>query len=120
MKLNTFLNNKYNGKNLAFSNRTFIEKVFYPNWQEYGLDLIHPEIPFLTSGRSNNYYIDFIIETNYSFYLIEIDDYGSHAGNREYFEKHQEKVNNISLNDVKKVLEKLYENKNYVLGELLN
>ena len=34
--------------------------------------------------------------------------------------KWQEKVNNISLNDVKKALEKLYENKNYVLGELLN
>ena len=34
--------------------------------------------------------------------------------------KWQEKVNNISLNDVKKALEKLYENKNYVLGELSN
>ena len=34
--------------------------------------------------------------------------------------KWQERVNNVSLNDVKKALEKLYENKNYVLGELLN
>ena len=34
--------------------------------------------------------------------------------------KWQERLNNISLNDVKKALEKLYENKNYVIGELSN
>ena len=32
--------------------------------------------------------------------------------------KWQERLNNISLNDVKKALEKLYENNNYVIGEL--
>ena len=34
--------------------------------------------------------------------------------------KWQDRLNNISLNDVKKALEKLYENKNYVIGELSN
>ena len=34
--------------------------------------------------------------------------------------KWQERVNNVSLNDVKKALEKLYENNNYVIGELSN
>ena len=34
--------------------------------------------------------------------------------------KWQERVNNVSLNDVKRALEKLYENKNYVIGELSN
>ena len=34
--------------------------------------------------------------------------------------KWQERLNNISLDDVKKALEKLYENKNYVIGELSN
>ena len=34
--------------------------------------------------------------------------------------KWQERLNSISLNDVKKALEKLYENKNYVIGELSN
>ena len=34
--------------------------------------------------------------------------------------KWQERLNNISLNDVKKALEKLYENNNYVIGELSN
>ena len=34
--------------------------------------------------------------------------------------KWQERLNNISLNDVKKALEKFYENKNYVFGELSN
>ena len=32
----------------------------------------------------------------------------------------QERVNNVSLNDVKRALGKLYENKNYVIGELSN
>jgi zinc protease len=32
----------------------------------------------------------------------------------------QERVKNVSLNDVKSALEKLYENKNYVIGELSN
>ncbi len=34
--------------------------------------------------------------------------------------KWQERVDNVSINDVKKVLEKLYENTNYVIGELSN
>ncbi len=34
--------------------------------------------------------------------------------------KWQERVNNVTLNDVKKALEELYENKNYVVGELSN
>ena len=34
--------------------------------------------------------------------------------------KWQERVNNVSLNDVKRALEKLYENKNFVIGELSN
>ena len=34
--------------------------------------------------------------------------------------KWQERVNNVSLNDVKKALERLYKNKNYVIGELSN
>ena len=34
--------------------------------------------------------------------------------------KWQERVDNISLNDVKKVLEELYDNGNYVIGELSN
>ena len=34
--------------------------------------------------------------------------------------KWQERLNSISLNDVKKALEKLYENNNYVIGELSN
>ena len=34
--------------------------------------------------------------------------------------KWQERLNNISLNDVRKALENLYENKNYVIGELSN
>ena len=34
--------------------------------------------------------------------------------------KWQERVNNVTLNDVKRALEKLYENKNYVIGELSN
>ena len=34
--------------------------------------------------------------------------------------KWQERVNSVSLDDVKRALEKLYENKNYVIGELSN
>ncbi len=34
--------------------------------------------------------------------------------------KWQERVDNVSLNDVKKVLEELYDNRNYVIGELSN
>ena len=34
--------------------------------------------------------------------------------------KWREKVNNISLDDVKKTLDQLYENQNYVIGELSN
>ena len=34
--------------------------------------------------------------------------------------KWREKVNNVSLNDVKKILNQLYENQNYVIGELSN
>jgi zinc protease len=38
----------------------------------------------------------------------------------EDIKKWQERVKNVSLNDVKSALEKLYENKNYVIGELTN
>ena len=35
-------------------------------------------------------------------------------------QKWREKVNNISLDDVKKTLNQLHENQNYVIGELSN
>jgi hypothetical protein len=38
----------------------------------------------------------------------------------EDIKKWQERVKNVCLNDVKNALEKLYENKNYVIGELSN
>ena len=40
--------------------------------------------------------------------------------NLDDIKKWQERVNNVTLNDVKRALEKLYENKNYVIGELSN
>jgi superfamily II DNA or RNA helicase len=94
MKIEYFLTKKFNGKELAYSNQEFIKRVFYPRWKEYGLDLINPEVQFISSS-GERYFIDFVIQTEYRSYLIEIDDYGSHAGSPDRFTKHNEKIGDI-------------------------
>lgn len=94
MKLDEFLTKKYNGKELTYSNKSFIAKVYFPTWEEYGLSLIHPEIEFISS-TGERYYVDFIIQSEYRTYLIEIDDYASHAGSPDNFVKHTQKINDI-------------------------
>jgi superfamily II DNA or RNA helicase len=96
MKLDNFVTKKYNGRELAYSNASFIKKVFFPTWGEYGLGLIHPEIQFI-SATGERYFIDFIIQSEYRTYLIEIDDYASHAGSPDSFVKHTRKINDIQL-----------------------
>jgi len=101
MNIQAFLSKKYNGKDLNYSNRTFIEKVYFPTWHEYGLDLIYPEIEFI-SAKNERYYIDFVIKTKFRTYLIEIDDFGSHAGNRDAFNKHTSKKSDVSASIAEK------------------
>ena len=73
------------------SGQAFIDRIFFPVWEEYGLDFIEPEEDFI-SGENNKYRIDFIIKTPYKHYLIEVNDYSSHAGNPDAFDKHTKKM----------------------------
>lgn len=96
MKLEELLTKKYNGKELTYSNQSFVKKILFPTWGEYGLNLIHPEKEFISSS-GERYYIDFIVQSEYRSYLIEVDDYSSHAGSPDRFAKHTQKISDIQI-----------------------
>lgn len=96
MKLEELLTKKYNGKELTYSNQSFVKKILFPTWGEYGLNLTHPEKEFISSS-GERYYIDFIVQSEYRSYLIEVDDYSSHAGSPDRFAKHTQKISDIQI-----------------------
>ena len=62
----------------TYSNKTFLEEIFYPLYGERGLDKLLSEVPFIDEEH-NNRFIDFVVKSDYAEYAIEVDDHGTHA-----------------------------------------
>lgn len=77
---------KYSSKpgGITLSGKAFIDKIFFPMYDEFGLDYIEPEEDFFT--ETNRYRIDFIVKTPYRHYLLEIDDPSHYGGGKKYSE----------------------------------
>lgn len=96
MNLQEFIKYKYKDKRIDHSNKEFLEKIWFPYWQEWGLEHTTPEVFFTTTLKQNTYFIDFVIITENKAYLIEIDDHGTHHGSRNFVSKSQDKKNTIN------------------------
>ena len=98
MKLEDYFK-KYPKAKSTYSNRKFLEEIFYPLYSERGLDKLFNEEPFIDEEK-NNRFIDFVVKSNYAEYAIEIDDHGTHAPTaipREAYSKDLLKKNSLIL-----------------------
>ena len=96
MKLEDYFK-KYPKAKSTYSNRKFLEEIFYPLYSERGLDKIFNEEPFIDEEK-NSRFIDFVVKSNYAEYAIEIDDHGTHAPTaipREAYSKDLLKKNSL-------------------------
>lgn len=89
-----FINYSHKQGGVTPSGKAFIEKIFFPMYDEYGLDFIEPEEDFYIVDPPKRYRIDFIVKTSYKHYLLEIDDRSHYTGDEAYAES-MEKKNNI-------------------------
>jgi superfamily II DNA or RNA helicase len=81
----------------TYSNRKFLEEIFYPLYGERGLDKLLNE-EFFIDEENNRRFIDFVVKSDYTEYAIEIDDHGTHAPTaipREAYSKDLVKKNSL-------------------------
>ena len=64
MKLEDYFK-KYPKAKSTYSNRKFLEEIFYPLYNERGLDKLFNEEPFIDE-ENNNRFIDFVIKSSSS------------------------------------------------------
>ena len=128
MDIGSFL--KLHKNTLRYSEKQFLEKVWWPVWKEWGLEKTYPQVHFTSPeiDYQEYYLIDFVILSKNKTYLIEIDDFGTHHATRDYAAKHQKKINVINgviddpkLFDMPKLGEKLGDSiKNRMKVPLIN
>jgi len=78
MKLKDFYK-KFPRAKTVYSNMIFLEKIWFPNFGERGLDILSNEVPF-EDFENNSRFIDFVAKTKCGEYAIEVDDFITHAG----------------------------------------
>ena len=85
MKLNDYLDKH---KNLNALETSFVKNIFYKDYGEKGLDLLHPQIKIdREDGSGRNFVIDFVLETNFRIYAIETHGLQSHDQSGKFVNK---------------------------------
>ena len=84
-------------KSVAYLERRFVEKIFLPEYGENGLDYLQYQKQITHKTKRNNYYIDFVVETDGKKFAIEIDGYEYHGKlSKLEFESAMERTNEIT------------------------
>ena len=99
MKINKFFE-KFPRCN-AYSNKLFINEILSPMYGDYieqVLDWIIPEV-HTKDSEGNNIYIDFVIETKYAKYAIEVDDFQTHGAHISPKQQSKDNLKKESLRD---------------------
>ena len=81
----------------AYLEKEFLEKIFYPEFGDAGLDRLRYQQRIYNSMRRCNYYIDFVVNVDGRQFAIEIDGYNYHGRlSAKEFEKQEERLNEIT------------------------